>query len=163
MRRLLASSLLAFVVASQAAPASTASVETLLELTQADKVLGVVYAGLEQNIRQGMQMAVGDKQLSAEQDRAMRDMPSKLARIMREELSWETLKPLLVPIYVQSFEQDEIDGLIQFYKSPLGRRLIEKQPLIAQRSAVATQQLMTSLMPKLQAAMQSAIKEAGVK
>jgi hypothetical protein len=36
----------------------------------------------------------------------------------------------LIPIYDQNFTHEEIKGLITFYKSPVGRALIEKQPKI---------------------------------
>ena len=37
---------------------------------------------------------------------------------------------LLVPVYDRHFTQDEVDGLIAFYESPLGKKTIEKMPAV---------------------------------
>lgn len=47
---------------------------------------------------------------------------------------------LLVPLYDRHLTLDEIRQLIAFYESPLGRRLVEVQPLLAQESMVAGQE-----------------------
>jgi hypothetical protein len=163
MKSLLVGALITVAASAFAAPPSTQSVEALLALSQAEKVLDVVYAGMEQNIRQGMQMAIGDRKLTAEQQRVMQEAPPKLAKILREELNWEKLKPMLISVYTESFDQEDVDGLIQFYKSPVGQRFIAKQPVVAQKSSAATQQLLVTMMPRLQASMRAALEEAGVK
>jgi hypothetical protein len=47
---------------------------------------------------------------------------------------------ILVPLYDKYLTLDEIRQLIAFYESPLGRRLVEVQPLLAQESMLAGQQ-----------------------
>ena len=54
------------------------------------------------------------------------------------------------------------DGLNAFFRTPVGQRFADKQPLVAQRSAVAMQSVMATLIPRMQAAMQSLLQEAGV-
>jgi hypothetical protein len=45
----------------------------------------------------------------------------------------------LVPIYARTFELSELEGLLAFHMTPLGRRLIEIQPAILRDSAQAGQ------------------------
>lgn len=45
----------------------------------------------------------------------------------------------LVPIYAAHFDQGEIDGLVRFYSSPLGRKVAQVQPAITQESMQAGQ------------------------
>ena len=45
----------------------------------------------------------------------------------------------LVPIYASHFSQAELDQLVRFYESPLGKHLSEVQPLILQESMRAGQ------------------------
>ena len=47
---------------------------------------------------------------------------------------------LLVPLYDKYLTLDEIRQLIEFYESPLGRRLVEVQPTLAAESMLAGQQ-----------------------
>jgi hypothetical protein len=46
---------------------------------------------------------------------------------------------MLVPIYATHLTRDEIEQLIRFYESPIGRRLTAVQPLISQESMAAGQ------------------------
>ena len=48
------------------------------------------------------------------------------ARARRQEVL-----ELLVPLYTRSFELSDLEALLQFYNSPLGRHLIEVQPALA--------------------------------
>ena len=45
------------------------------------------------------------------------------------------LLDILVPVYAQNFELPDLEGLLAFYRSPLGRRLIALQPAILRDSA----------------------------
>jgi len=49
------------------------------------------------------------------------------------------LLDLLVPIYATHLTRDEIEQLIRFYESPIGKRLTAVQPMISQESMVAGQ------------------------
>lgn len=146
-----------------AAPPRAESIEALLALTKAEQMLDTVYGGLESSIRQGMSAAAGNRSLTPEQQKLVEALPARMAQVMREEMNWGTLKPLMVKVYAESFDQEEVDGLIEFYRSPIGRRFVEKMPVVTQRSMQATQQLMDSVMPRLQQAMQAAMREAGLR
>jgi len=45
----------------------------------------------------------------------------------------------LIPIYASHFTRPELDQLVRFYDSPLGRHLAEVQPTIAEESIQAGQ------------------------
>lgn len=47
------------------------------------------------------------------------------------------LTNLLVPIYERHFSETEVDGMIDFYKSPAGKKMVEKLPLITSESQAA--------------------------
>ncbi|UCC83546.1 MAG: DUF2059 domain-containing protein, partial [Gemmatimonadota bacterium] len=47
---------------------------------------------------------------------------------------------ILVPLYDRYLTLDEIRQLIAFYESPLGRRLVEIQPILAAESMLAGQE-----------------------
>lgn len=44
-------------------------------------------------------------------------------------MSWDKLKPIYVDAYASTFTPDELQGAIDFYKSPIGQKWVEKQPL----------------------------------
>ena len=145
---------------AHAAPPSDASIATLLSVTQSDKMLETMYANMEQMIRQGMQQATAGKVLTDEQKRVMDLAPARLAKVMREEITWASMEPMIVKVYRETFDQTEIDGLIAFYQSPVGQSFVTKMPQVMQRSMEASQAQLQAFMPKLQAAMRDVMKEA---
>ena len=104
-----------------ALPASPESVETLLAVTKTESLMDSMYANMEQVMRQGMNQSVQGQTVSSEQQRILDAMPTKFVALARQELNWEKLKPLYVQLYLDTFEQDEVDGLIAFYNSRAGQ------------------------------------------
>ena len=146
--------------ASEESPVSPERVEALLALTKPESSLSAMYDGLEQAMRAGMQQAVEGKELTAEQQRVLDAAPAKLMNVLREELNWARMKPLIVQIYAESFSQEEVEGLIEFYGSPAGKAFIGKMPEVMQRSMQAGQSLAQQAMPRVQDAMKQILEEA---
>lgn len=61
-------------------------------------------------------------------------VPDQVWQELRQEISVGTLVDLIVPVYEQHFTHDEIKELIAFYESPIGRKLVQRLPLILQES-----------------------------
>ena len=53
---------------------------------------------------------------------------------LRAEIDTQELLRKTMPIYDKHFTHDDIKGLIAFYQTPLGSKLIEKLPAITQES-----------------------------
>lgn len=149
-----------FASAAWSAPPSPESIETLFTLTKQEKLLDSMYAYADQNMRQSMLNSVRGQQLSAEQRRVLDAMPAKFTQVLREEMTWGKLRPLYVQLYLESFTQEEVDGLIGFYNSPAGLAYIEKMPVVMEKSMTMMQSLVGPMMAKLNAAMQQSIAEA---
>ncbi len=154
--------LLSSVLTCTAAQPTSESIETLLTLTKTEALVESVYGNVEQAMRQGMAQAVAEKKLSAEQQRYLEATPKRFVTIMREELSWESLKPMYIEIYRDSFTQEEIDGLIAFYQSPVGMAFVNKMPIVMQKSMTSMQARMQPMMEKMKAAMRQALEDAKV-
>jgi hypothetical protein len=82
-----------------------------------------------------------------------------MSELIRTELSWVKMEPMQIRIYRESFDQAEIDGLIQFYRSPVGQSFVSKMPVVTQKAMAEMQVYMQQVMPKMQAAMQEMTAE----
>jgi hypothetical protein len=164
MRKLVAVVGLLASLSAHAAPASEASVENLLAATKVESLMDSMYAGMEQMMRQaiqqGAQQAAQGKPLTAEQQRFLDGAPAKFIAVARAETGWQKMKPLYVQIYRDTFEQEEVDGLLAFYTSPAGQAFVAKMPIVMQKSLALSQSLMQTLIPKMTAAMNEAMQEA---
>jgi len=163
MRKCLAIAAALFIaVDASAAPPSQESVEALLAVTKTQTMMDSVYGNVEQMMRQGVQQAAHGETLSAEQQRVLDAVPARFVAVLREEFNWEKMKPMYVQIYRDSFDQEEIDGLVAFYRSPAGQALVNKMPGVMQKSMAMAQSQMQALIPRMKAAIDSAITDAKI-
>lgn len=120
--------------AESADPAKTAAIHRLLEVTGA--------------IAMGSQMV---DQLLSIQAQAQPSIPAEVWADIREEIDFSEFEPAMVHIYDKHFSANEIEGLLAFYESDIGRRFIEKQPAIVQDSMAAGQAWALGIQEKLRA------------
>jgi hypothetical protein len=161
MRKLIVTAIVAFVTAqADAAPPSPDSVETLLTVMKTETMFDSVYASLEQMMRQSMQQRAGGKPMTAEQQRFLDAVPGRFVAVMKSEFTWAKLKPQYVQLYLETFDQEEVDGLLAFYRSAAGQAFINKMPTVMQKSMAIAQSQMQTLLPKMQAAIEQAVSDA---
>ena len=134
-----------------AAPPSDERAERLLAVLQTAKQLDDKLAALEaMNRRSFAEKISGGQPLTTEQQAALDRAVSKVSQIMRTELAWSRVKPGLIRIVQETFEQDELDGILNFYSTPAGKALLAKFPQVEQRSARHVLTLGSEAMKKLE-------------
>jgi len=141
------------------APASETSVRELLTITQSQKLVDGTMGQVDAMMQRSMKQALAGQTLTADQQRIMDNMRTKMIALFREDMKWETLEPMFIDVYKQSFTQKEVDGMLDFYKSEPGQAVIAKMPLVMQNTMQAMQGRMAVLLPKLQQLQQDAIAE----
>jgi hypothetical protein len=147
---LLLLAVLTFSISTQAAPPSDQSINQLLQLTKVDKQMDSVFTQMDGMMKTSLQQATKGKQLSADEQAVLDRQQAKMAGIMKEELSWEKMKGLYVQVYRETFSQEEIDGLIAFYQTPVGQSFVSKQPELMKRTLTIMQQRMGPMMQRIQ-------------
>ncbi len=84
----------------------------------------------------------------------------KIARdLLFDGLSWESLKEEYIQLYAETFTEEELQGIIEFSKSPLGEKMAEKSPILMQKSMEIGRQHAQQVMPQVQQAIQDYMKE----
>lgn len=71
--------------------------------------------------------------LSAEQQRVKDEIMAVAMSVIREEMSWEKLRPAIVKSYAETFSADELKQLIAFFRSPAGQVYIQKTPEVQRK------------------------------
>lgn len=130
---------------------STASIQELLNVTQAHKLLDSVSSQVDGMMRNMMAQATQGQKPTPAQAKAFETMRTKMSALMKEELSWSKYEPLFIKIYSESFTQEEINDIIAFYHTPGGQALVKKMPVVMQKTMQLVQQQMGPMMPKIQA------------
>ena len=130
-----------------------ASIERLLEVTQAQQLSEGIMQQADVMIKNTFNQALASKNLSPEKKQQAEQFLNAFAedykKILAEEFSWKQLKEFTIQLYQENFTQEEIDGLIAFYESPTGKAFVKKMPLVSQKSLAMVQQRMVPIMQKL--------------
>jgi uncharacterized protein len=113
-------------------PPTEASIRELLELSDAHRLLDGMKAPLNAFIAKSMQDAAQGKEITPDKQAILDRMRTKMTTALDGLLSWDNLLPMYIKTYQASLTQEELDGMITFYKSPSGQAMIKKMPLIMQ-------------------------------
>lgn len=153
MRKILPAVLLMAVVPvfAQSPPPSDESIRELLELTDGESVMEGAWGQLDAIMEKSMKDAIGDKPVTAKQEKIMAEFRAKTIEVIREELSWEKLEPIYIKLYSETYNQAELDGMIDFYKSDAGKAVVAKMPQLTQALMQTIVTLMQEVMPKVRA------------
>lgn len=132
---------------ASSAPASPATVERLLRAMDMERTLNATFDQVGQ-IAESMALQAGVRPRDRE---AFNRYMQRVNAVVREEASWAQLREPMVQIYAKHYTEAEVQGLIAFYESPLGRSMVAKTPAVMQDSAAVTQAMMQRVMPRLAA------------
>lgn len=84
----------------------------------------------------------------------------KISRdILFEGLSWDNLKEEYIQLYTETFTAEELAGIVEFSRSPLGQKMAEKSPILMQKSMEIGRTHASAVMPKIQESIQAYMKE----
>lgn len=123
-------------------PAKRADIIKMMKLTGADKM--------------AMTMI---RNMIGVQRQSNPNVPGEFWDKLIENVNSDGLLELSANSWEKHFTHDEIRGLIKFYQSPLGKKMIAVQPKVMQESMVAGQQWSMSLGRKIAEELQKATSE----
>lgn len=151
IRVLIAAALLSFGCLAHADEAShSKAVEDLLDTMHAEKLLdGVKEQVFGQLTAQINAMLVKGSELNDTQRATVQRYGRKQIDLLGETLSWPKMKAFQISIYTQTYSEDEIREMIAFYKSPLGQKMLERQPKLTAVAMKEMQGQLQAMLPKL--------------
>jgi hypothetical protein len=141
------------------APASDDSIREMLAITNAHKLIDTIKLQINSMVAAAQQRALQDKPLTPEKQATIDRMQTRMQAALDEMLNWESLEAMYVRIYRASFTQDELDGMMAFYRTAAGQALINKMPLVTQNLMSEVQGQMKPMQEKLQQIQREATQE----
>lgn len=141
------------------APPTEASIKQLLEVAQAHKLIDSVMAQMDNLMQQTIAQATKGQEISAKVQKDIDQRRGEVIAMMKELLDWKKLEPMYVRIYQKTFSQQEVDGMIAFYKTPAGQAVMSKMPLAMQNTIDEMQASMAPVMQKMQKMQQDVVAE----
>ena len=132
---------------------SEQSVNEMLKLMQLENLLKSALKqmneGMEKGMEASMSKATSGRELTPAQKAEVEDFRKKFKTTMAEELSIDKITSIYAQTYRQTFTQEEVNGVIAFYKSPAGKAVTEKNPDVMRKAAGLTEARITVMTQKL--------------
>ena len=137
----------AFGVSSDAlAGNSTKLAEEFLTIIDTQNVLNQMVM----QIKHVQQQQFSQMGLTESQQKEADKIIEKSIDFMQEEMNWDKMKNDFISVYTSVFTEKELETLLKFYKSPIGKKFIEQQPVLVQKSMEIGQKKMLKVIPKIQ-------------
>jgi uncharacterized protein len=134
------------------AASKDAKIEQFLTLLKASSIQDQIFTQLGGQIDRAVKgLAQGAGIPLAEQMSATSDLQAKMTAAMHDDLNWQKLKPAMVEAYRAAYTEEELDGLLTFFKSPVGQAYLAKSPEIATKTRMVTEGKVKDLADKFQA------------
>jgi hypothetical protein len=145
--------------AANNSPASDASIREMLELTNAQQMIAGMKGQMSAVMNTAVQNALKGQAITPERQAILDRMTAKMSAMVTDMLNWDTLLPIYLRTYRDSFTQDEIDGVNKFYKSAAGQAYVKKLPLVMQNVMREMQGVMKPAQEKMMAIQRETMQE----
>jgi uncharacterized protein len=114
-------------------PAKDAAIRHLMDITETSKLGDNIATYLKGQVHDGVGRAIGPDKVDA--------FMGTFNRKFSATSPATAVTDAMVPIYAKAFSIEDIQGLIQFYESPLGQRVVKALPDVVQQSQMAGVQI----------------------
>ena len=151
---------LAFSGPANAAPATRASLESLFQLMHVDSMIDNVYASMQKMMSQTFAQDAQQRGESPARQRIDAKAMADSMALVHAEYNWAVMEPEMIAAYQQTFTEEEITAMINFYATPAGQAAITKMPQLTQALMASTQAHMQALLPKIRAIAEKARADA---
>lgn len=140
-----------FAAFANDAPPSDESIAEMVRLTHAEDNFASLKPQMEAMIRKLLNEAESGKQLSQAQRAAYERGRERMVSVMSAQYNWEAVRQIYLRVYQSTFTQDELNGIIAFYRTPAGSAWVNKMPLLQQQLLQETQEWMQPMIKELKA------------
>jgi hypothetical protein len=129
-----------------------AKVEEMIHVTKMDQMMSQVMDQMSERMKAMTSQQTANLNMSADQRKVFDDYQAHIHQIMADSISWEKMKPLIITIYSETYTDEELDGILAFYRTPAGQALVAKSPQLMAKTMDLVQQQMLDVQPKIQQA-----------
>lgn len=134
------------VYSDEITPAKKEAIKELMEVTGASQ-MGDLFGNA---ITQQMLQILNESGITID-EKISGILKEEAKAIMHEELVVkESLLPFMYPVYDKYLTIEEMNGLIQFYKTPLGKKAISVMPKMTREAMKAGQEWGQEIVPRFQ-------------
>jgi uncharacterized protein len=125
------------------------SIKQLFRAMHSSKLIDTYMTQIEGTVRASMQQALAGRQPNPQQQEIVDELGKKILSLVKVEVNWANLEPMMVELYRNAFTQREVDGMLAFYRSEVGQAAVSKLPGVTQQAMERMQARLRTLTPKI--------------
>lgn len=130
--------------------AKRAKVTEMLNLLHIDRTMDQLMNIFEQQAIAASNAKMTGQGANADQKARVDAFQKQLFEFIESQISWKAMQSDYVDMYAQTFTEDEIDGILAFYKSPAGVAMIAKTPELTSKASLMAAKKMLTIKPEIQ-------------
>lgn len=81
----------------------------------------------------------------------LRPYEDLMRAFLAKYMSWESLREKYTDIYVEAYSEEELKAVSEFYRSPVGQKVLASLPRVMERAVAVGQSAVTSHLDELRA------------
>lgn len=160
MLKLVSSIVIALISTNTIAqPPSEESIESLFGLMNSKQIVEDSLHQIDATLQSSLNKSIQGKSVTEYQISIVSEAKGEISELIRSELSWKNMKPVFIESYQKTFNQDEVNGIIEFYKTESGQALLTKMPTAINTSVQLMQAQLKDMTPELNKIRQAAINK----
>lgn len=139
-----------FSVTAYAETPSSTSIEQLINITDSKQQYEQELQYSEQSYNDMMQQLIDSQKnyLAKKDQEKFKTLQKEMLALMMKESQWEHIKPTMIQIFQEVYTQEEVNSMIEYYKTPIGQSILKKMPLVTEKNNAFLQQQMEKFMPQ---------------
>lgn len=136
-----------------------AKVEELFTVMHVSQMSDQIVAAVQKQMQASLHSRPGMDQLTPDQTRVVNEYEGKIMTLVNNSVSWKVLEPDMVNLYATTYSESEIEGILAFYKGPVGQVMLAKSPELTQKSMQISRTRLGALQPQITAMMDDFTKQ----
>ena len=141
--------------------ASRDEVEQFFTAMRLRKNMEMVFEAMREQMKGMSDKMMSDKlsTLTPEQQKKFQEAMQGSMDDVMDAMRFEDLISDMIPVYQKYLTREDLEGVIAFYSSPVGQRLLDKTPAMTTEAMKISMERMEKVMPEIMAKMQKRMDE----
>jgi hypothetical protein len=128
-----------------------AKAEKLLGVMHMDQTMGLMMDSMKTQMDKAIMQSAETDSMSDAQRKMMVNFETQAMQLISDSVKWQTIEPEYVALYTKNFSEEELDGMLTFYNSPVGQAVLTKMPSMLNESMQIAQKHVESVAPQIKA------------
>lgn len=123
-----------------AATPSDQSIQQLFKVMNIEKItletIQHIKPQIAEQADQMVKMVVKHDKLSDKEQKVSNQIADQMYKQTLTFISWKELQPIYTQVYKETYTQEEVQAQIDFYSTPTGQSILNKTPIVTQKTMV---------------------------